>query len=180
MFKGFFLDRDGVINEDRDYVHEPEDFVFCDGIFELCARIQKAGYRIVIITNQSGVARGYYDESQLAYLHSWMRKRFESEGVEIAAVYYCPHHPEIGIPPYRCDCDCRKPKPGMVLAAERELNLDLAESVLLGDKLSDMEAARSAGVGRRILLGAEYQHTFNEPDIATEIVSSLGQIRLQK
>jgi D-glycero-D-manno-heptose 1,7-bisphosphate phosphatase len=175
MTKALILDRDGVINKDHEYVSDPANFDFLSGIFELCRRAQEAGFVLVVITNQSGVARGFYSEWAVARLHAWMRRQFRAEGIDIARVYYCPHHPDIGNADYRLDCECRKPRPGMILAAQKNLDLDLIESVLVGDKISDMEAAEAAGVGRRILLAQTVQ---TDSNAATEVITSLDQIRL--
>jgi len=113
----------------------------------------------------------------VASLHEWMREQFRSRGVKLDGIYSCPHHPEVGDQVYRRDCDCRKPKPGMILAAQRDLNLDLAKSALVGDRLNDMEAARSAGVSRRILFVAESANMPVGVGVVMEIASSLGEIR---
>lgn len=136
-----FLDRDGVVNVEKNYLYRVGDFEFLDGIFELCARFRSAGYAIVVVTNQAGIARGYYTEDDVAVLHDWMLERFLERGIPIAGVYHCPHHPEFSGP-----CPCRKPEPGMILRARDELGLDLSGSVLLGDKESDVEAGRRAGI----------------------------------
>ena len=141
-----FLDRDGVINVDHGYVHTPERFDFIDGIFEVVAAANRAGYLVVVVTNQAGIGRGYYSEAQFHVLTDWMKARFAERGLSIDAVYFCPHHPEHGIGEYGRECDCRKPSPGMLLQAERELRIDMARSIFIGDKLSDMAAGRAAGV----------------------------------
>jgi D-glycero-D-manno-heptose 1,7-bisphosphate phosphatase len=146
-----FLDRDGVVNVDHGYVCRPEDFQFIDGIFDLCRAAQRQGYLIVVITNQAGIGRGYYSEADFAALTAWMVERFREEGVAIAGVYFCPFHPEHGIGPYKADAPCRKPNPGMILQAAEEHGIDLARSVLVGDKPSDIAAGVAAGVGRRYL-----------------------------
>jgi D-glycero-D-manno-heptose 1,7-bisphosphate phosphatase len=139
--KALFLDRDGVINIEKNYVYKIIDFEFVPGIFELCRRYQNEGYLIIVITNQAGIARGYYNEDDFNSLISWMIDQFNNEGIKISQVYHCPHHPDItGI------CDCRKPKPGMILQAEKEFNLNLQECVLIGDKDSDIEAGKKAGI----------------------------------
>lgn len=150
--KALFLDRDGIINVDKNYVHRPEDFEFVDGIFELCRIGQQQGYRPVVITNQAGIGRGYYSEADFHALTEWMMERFAEQGIRIEKVYFCPFHPEHGIGQYRCESDFRKPNPGMILQARAELNLDLAASILVGDKESDIEAGLRAGVGLNILV----------------------------
>lgn len=150
--KALFLDRDGVINREKDYVHRVEDFEFVDGIFELCRAAQAQGYLPVVITNQSGIGRGYYSEAQFQELTAWMKREFALHGVEIARVYHCPYHPDAGIGEYRAESFDRKPNPGMILRAEQDLDLDLARSVLVGDRKSDMQAGEAAGVGCRVLL----------------------------
>lgn len=143
MNKALFLDRDGVVNIEKNYVHRIEDFEFMEGIFDLCSRFRRQGYLVVVVTNQAGIARGFYTEAQYQALSRWMKEQFAQRGVELAGVYHCPHHPSI-----TGDCHCRKPHPGMLLQAAADLDLDLAGSVLLGDKQSDLEAGRSAGLRR--------------------------------
>ena len=143
--KALFLDRDGVINEDAGYVYRREDFVFKDGIFAALRGFAKAGYALVVVTNQSGIGRGYYTLEQFDELCRFMLGEFEKEGVKIEKIYFCPHAPE-------ADCLCRKPKPGMLLKAASELNIDLARSIMIGDKDSDVQAGQSAGVGVNLKL----------------------------
>ena len=150
--KALFLDRDGVINVDHGYVHEPEDTDWVPGIFELCAKARCAGYVLVVVTNQAGIARGYYSEEAFLTYTKWVHEQFAKRSVPLAATYYCPHHPEVGMDGLRLHCDCRKPAPGMILAAASDLKLNLQASVLIGDKSSDLEAARAAKVGRWLLL----------------------------
>jgi D-glycero-D-manno-heptose 1,7-bisphosphate phosphatase len=146
-----FLDRDGVVNVDHDYVYRPEDFEFIEGIFNLSRAAQRQGYLLIVITNQAGIGRGYYSEADFEALTAWMIERFNEEGVGIDGVYHCPFHPEHGIGPYKADVPCRKPNPGMILQAATEHGIDLAHSVLVGDKVTDIEAGLAAGVGRRFL-----------------------------
>jgi D-glycero-D-manno-heptose 1,7-bisphosphate phosphatase len=141
--KAFFLDRDGVVNVEKHYLHRIEDFEFMEGIVPLCLRFQERGFWIVVVTNQSGIARGKYREEDFQKLNAWMVGELANLGVVVSGTYHCPHHPE-----YTADCDCRKPKPGMILRARDELDLDLTRSVLLGDKDRDLEAGRRAGVAR--------------------------------
>jgi len=136
-----FLDRDGVINIEKNYLHKKEDFEFIDGIFELCKHYMTKDYYIIVVTNQSGIAREYYSEMDFANLTFWMIDAFDAKGVKIDQVYHCPHHPDIS-----GECECRKPKAGMLLKAAKDLNIDLENSVLIGDSERDIEAAHTAGL----------------------------------
>jgi len=149
--KALFLDRDGVINVERHYVHRIDDFEFIDGIFELAKAAQEKGYLNIVITNQSGIGRGYYSEAVFNRLTEWMIEQFRDKCVTIAKVYFAPHHPKYGIGEYRRESEDRKPNPGMILKAAEEFSLDLSRSVLVGDKGSDVRAGRSAGVGQVVL-----------------------------
>ncbi len=153
--RALFLDRDGVINLERCYVGRREAFHFQGGIFELCRAAQALHYRLVVVTNQAGIARGYYTESDFLELTDWMVHEFAEQQIHIARVYYCPYHPIHGIGRYRYDSPDRKPKPGMLLRARAELGLDLPSSILIGDSPSDIEAAMAAGIGTKILLSSE-------------------------
>lgn len=148
-----FLDRDGVINIDHGYVCRPEDFEFVDGIFEVVAAARQAGYLVVVVTNQAGIGRGYYTEADFHRLMDWVKAEFAARGGGIDAVYFCPYHPDHGVGEYRRDSDCRKPAPGMFLRAADDLDIDMARSIMVGDKASDAEAARAAGVATRLCLG---------------------------
>lgn len=150
--RALFLDRDGVINIDKGYVHRPADFEFVDGIFDLCRFFRDRNYSIIVITNQAGIARGYYSEADFLQLSEWMNFQFEKEGITISKTYYCPYHPEHGIGHYQTDSFNRKPNPGMILTARNDYELDLASSVLIGDKESDITAGLTAGIGTTILL----------------------------
>jgi D-glycero-D-manno-heptose 1,7-bisphosphate phosphatase len=141
MNKAFFLDRDGVINVEKNYVYRIEDFEFIDGIFELCHKYIDEGFLIIVITNQAGIAKGFYSVDDFLKLTDWMVAQFQKQGIAIKKVYYCPHHPDIDVP-----CECRKPNPGMILQAANEFNLDLSQCVLIGDKESDLQAGRNAGL----------------------------------
>ncbi|MEP7206517.1 MAG: HAD family hydrolase [Casimicrobiaceae bacterium] len=147
-----FLDRDGVINIDSGYVHTTDAFVFLTGIHDLCRRFQARNYRIVVVTNQAGIGRGLYSQAEFDALTAWMIERFADEGVRIDGVYACPYHPEHGRGDFLRDSFDRKPNPGMLLKARDDLGLDLDRSVLVGDRMSDIEAALRAGVARPILL----------------------------
>jgi len=151
--RALFLDRDGVINEEIGYLIRREDVRFMPGIFELCRTAVELNYLVIVVTNQAGIARGYYTEAQFGELTNWMRSEFRARGSDLAAVYFCPYHEEFGIGPYKRASEDRKPNPGMILKAARDLSLDLSESILVGDKESDLQAATAAGVGSIFLLG---------------------------
>jgi len=152
-----FLDRDGVINIDRGYVHKVEEFEFASGIFDL-ARFwaQDIGQPIIVTSNQSGIGRGYFDENAFAELTNWMCRRFAAEGAPIARVYHCPFHPEHGIGSYKADHPWRKPAPGMFLQAAADFDLDVERCIAVGDRLTDIQAAAAAGIGLRIFVSAEH------------------------
>jgi len=150
-----FLDRDGVINLDHGYVHRIADFSFVPGALEATSQLTRWGFAPVVVTNQAGIGRGMYTEADFELLTHWMCAQFAQAGVAIAGVYHCPHHPDLALAPWRVVCDCRKPAPGMLLTAARDLDLDLAGSVMFGDKCDDMRAAAAAGVGLRVLLGKD-------------------------
>jgi D-glycero-D-manno-heptose 1,7-bisphosphate phosphatase len=151
QMRALLLDRDGVININHGYVHHTVHFEFIEGIFELARAAYALEYMIVVITNQAGIARGYYSERQFAELSEWMCAEFAKQGAVISKVYYSPYHPTEGLGKYRRDDISRKPGPGMILQARQEFSLDLRNSVLIGDKESDIEAGIAAGVGCNIL-----------------------------
>lgn len=146
MQKAIFLDRDGVINIDKAYVSKIEDFEFCEGVFETLQHFQTLGYLLIIVTNQSGIGRGYYSEADFQTLTAWMQKELLQVKVKIDAVYHCPHAPE-------AHCECRKPKSGMFKEAIKAFDIDVTHSWMIGDKQTDIEAALGAGVTNTILLG---------------------------
>lgn len=150
--RALFLDRDGVVNVEIGYLHRREDVEFVPGIFSLCRTAMRLGYRLVIVTNQAGIARGYYDEAAFEALMDWMRERMRAEGVELDAVYFCPYHPEHGIGDYKREHEDRKPGTGMLRKAMKELEISLADSVMVGDRCSDIAAANSAGLRQAFLL----------------------------
>jgi len=168
MKKALFLDRDGVINVEKEYLYKIEDFEFIDGIFELCKHYQELGYEIFVVTNQSGIARGYYTEDDFHLLTSWMEKEFVKKDIYIKKVYYCPHHPSIS-----GECMCRKPHPGMLLEAQKEFGIDLEHSILVGDKERDIEAALHAGLLESYLFD---EHHTTKSSKATKIVTKLKDI----
>lgn len=152
--RGLILDRDGVINVDVGYLHRIEDCVFVDGIFELLPRFQALGFRLAIATNQTGIGRGLFGEADFECLMGWMLARLGERGITIDRVYHCPDHPTEGLGRYRRATDRRKPGPGMVLEAIRELDLDPAASWAIGDRERDMAASRAAGIGHLVLLNS--------------------------
>ena len=143
--KTIFLDRDGVVNKDVRYLYKINDFEFIDGIFEACLCFQKLGYKIIIVTNQSGIARGYYSESDYQKLTQWMLGQFEKNNINILDIFHCPHGPD-------STCDCRKPKPGMFLKAKAKYNINMGDSWMIGDMEADVKAANSAGILNTILV----------------------------
>lgn len=170
--RALFLDRDGVVNVNHGYVHRQENFDFIDGIFELARAACKHQYQIVVITNQAGIGRGYYTEADFQRLTAWMCAQFEMAGAPIARVYHSPYHPTEGVGTYRRDDFSRKPNPGMIIQAQRELGLNLASSVLVGDKLSDIMAGNAAGIGCNLLFTPSAEpHT--EPRLHYHHIESL-------
>jgi len=172
--RALILDRDGVVNIDRDYVHKIDDFEFIDGVFELCRMAAGQGYLVIIITNQSGIGRGYYTEDDFHRLTDWMKVRFEEEGVTVAQVYFCPYHPVHGIGKYKQDSYDRKPNPGMIIRAAQDFDLDLSNCILVGDRESDMKAAQTAGVGHKVLYRPE--GGIDSPTRADYVVNELNTV----
>lgn len=145
--KALFLDRDGVINADLGHVYRVADFHFLPSVLTSCRQFHEAGYKLVVVTNQAGIAKGFYSVDELENLNRWMAARFSEAGAPLAGIFYCPHHPEGSVVGLRRICDCRKPAPGLFLQAQRELKLDMGQSILVGDKESDILAGKAAGVG---------------------------------
>lgn len=152
MRRALFLDRDGVINVDHGYVHKQECFEFVDGIFELVTEARALDYLLVVVTNQSGIGRGFYTENDFTRLNNWMKDQFEARGAPLDAVYFCPDHPVHGLGHYLRDSPMRKPGPGMLLQARKDLGIDMAGSIMVGDNRSDMQAGAAAGVGTLLWL----------------------------
>lgn len=155
--KALFLDRDGVINYDYGHVYKIDDFHFIEGIFSLCRAFAKCGYKIIIITNQAGIGKAMYKESDFLTLNAWMINEFKKEGIEITDTFYCPHKPEQ-------DCECRKPKPGLILKAINKYNIDPLSSILIGDKDSDIIAGKVSNIGTLFKVG--FDKTINQPKLA--------------
>jgi D-glycero-D-manno-heptose 1,7-bisphosphate phosphatase len=148
-----FFDRDGVINIDHGYVHSPDQFDLVAGAGEGLRLCREMGFLIFIVTNQAGVAYGYYDEAAIDALHKHMRTLLARSGAVIDDIRYCPHHPQAVVSSYACACDWRKPRPGMILDLARQWSVDLTRSFLVGDKMSDLEAASAAGVKGHLFSG---------------------------
>jgi D-glycero-D-manno-heptose 1,7-bisphosphate phosphatase len=153
--RAIFLDRDGVINIDHGYVHSVDNFDFIDGIFDLVRAAHAKNLKVVVVTNQAGIGRGFYSVQQFHQLTSWMCKEFMNAGAPIDKVYFSPFHPTEGLDEYKKDDFSRKPNPGMILQAQQELGLNLANSMLIGDKARDIQAGISAGLGLNILFTQE-------------------------
>lgn len=146
MRPAVFFDRDGVLNSDKGYLYRAEDFEWMPGAAEAVRYLNGRGYLVFVVTNQSGVARGYYSEEDVVRLHGWMNAELAKFGAHIDAFYYCPHLPDGSVEAYRCACECRKPLPGLILQAFGEWNVDKDRSFLVGDRLSDVQAAEAAGI----------------------------------
>ena len=165
--KTIFLDRDGVINKEVGYLHKIEDFIFIDGVFEACLSFKKLDYQIIIISNQSGIARGYFTLFEYEKLTKWMLTQFSKQNISILDVFFCPHGP-------KSKCSCRKPKPGMLVDAQNQYNIDLEKSWMIGDKETDIKAANLAGINNTILLRSG--HLINESNSNSKfIINSIKQ-----
>lgn len=152
--KAVFLDRDGVVVADKGYVYKRSDFELLVGVPEAIKKLNRANFLVIIVTNQSGVARGYYSEDDLKLFNSYMISKLEKHGAKIDAIYYCPHYKEAKLDEYRKDCECRKPKPGMLVKAAKEYGIDLNASWVVGDKISDVLAGKAAGC-KTLFIGKE-------------------------
>ena len=171
--KVIFLDRDGVINKEVGYLHKIEDFEFIDGVFDACKQFQTLDYKIVIITNQSGIARGYYPEEDFHTVTKWMIEQFNAQNIDILDVFFCPHRPE-------SNCECRKPRPGMLLEAQDKHNIDMGNSWMIGDKEADVAAANAAGINNTILVKSGHsidEEASNAARIADSILETTGIIK---
>lgn len=157
-YKALFLDRDGVINQDYAYVYKKKDFHFLDGIFELTIKAKAKNYLLIIVTNQAGIGRGFYSEEDFLNLMEWVKKKFSENNAAIDDIYFCPYHPSHGKGIYKKDSYMRKPNPGMIYKAVEKHNINLAESIMIGDNISDVEAGQNAGVGINILFNNDKAH----------------------
>ena len=147
MEKAIFLDRDGTINVDKGFVYKPEDVEFIDGVPEAIRKMNELGYKVIVISNQSGIARGFYTSEHVNKLHGYIDCELEKYGAHIDAYYFCPHYPDYGM-----ECDCRKPKTGLIERATKDFNVDITKSWMLGDKESDVECARNAGLRAALVM----------------------------
>ena len=181
---GIFLDRDGTISEEVGYVDMVEKFSIYTFSSKAIKKLNDLGIKVIVVTNQAGIAKGLYTEETLHSIHEKMREILKKEGARIDAVYYCPHHPEGKIVSYRLDCDCRKPKNGLLLKASRELNLNLKDCFIVGDKIRDIKAGSSLGIKSILVLtgyGKEDLETINsndseKPDFVTENLLEASEI----
>lgn len=171
-----FLDRDGTINVDHGYVHEIDDFQFIDGAIDACRELKQMGFALVLVTNQSGIARGKFTEEQFISLTEWMDWSLADRNVDLDGIYFCPHHPDATEKKYQAVCDCRKPQPGMLLQAQSDLNIDMAASYMVGDKKEDMQAAIAAGVGTKVLIRTGKPITEQDQLSADWVLNSLADL----
>jgi D-glycero-D-manno-heptose 1,7-bisphosphate phosphatase len=171
--RALFLDRDGVVNVEVGYLYRTEGVRFVDGIFSLCRTAMKLGYRLIVVTNQAGIARGYYTEADFHTLMDFIQSQLRSEQIELDAVYYCPYHPEHGVGQYKREHEDRKPGTGMLRRGAREFDLSLADSVMIGDRCSDIAAANAAGLRQAFLLSGTEQSACNGQYV---LVDSLAEV----
>jgi len=174
--RAVFIDRDGTLSEEVGYINHPSRFLLFPYAAGAVKLLNDHEWLAVIITNQAGVARGYFDEAMIQTVHDNLKRDLQSAGARIDGIYYCAHHPSVGEPPYRQDCDCRKPKPGLIRRAATDLNIDVQQSWMIGDRYSDIELARNAGVRAALVLSgygrgewenqrSSWQH---QPDLIAE------------
>jgi D-glycero-D-manno-heptose 1,7-bisphosphate phosphatase len=174
--RAVFIDRDGTISEEVGYVNHPSRYRVFPYAAEAIKQLNEAGWLAVLVTNQAGVARGYFSEDVIGAVHALLTAELEGGGARLDAIYYCPHHPSVGEPPYRFDCDCRKPRPGLIRRAAADLDIDLGASWMVGDRYSDTELARNAGTRAALVLSGygrgewEYQRAAwrHQPDLVAE------------
>jgi D-glycero-D-manno-heptose 1,7-bisphosphate phosphatase len=155
--RALFLDRDGVVNEEVGYLHRIEEVRFVEGIFSLCRTAISLGYRLIVVTNQAGIARGFYTEADFHALMDFIQAELSTKGIRFDAVYHCPYHPEHGVGPYKREHEDRKPGTGMLRRGAREFDISLADSVMIGDRCSDIGAANAAGLRQAFLISGTEQ-----------------------
>jgi D-glycero-D-manno-heptose 1,7-bisphosphate phosphatase len=174
--RAVFIDRDGTISEEVGYVNHPSRYRVFPYAAEAIKQLNDSGWLAILVTNQAGVARGYFTEDVIGAVHTLLARELEGGGARLDAIYYCPHHPSVGDPPYRFDCDCRKPRPGLIRRAAVDLDIDIAASWMVGDRYSDTELARNAGARAALVLSGygrgewEYQRGAwrHQPDLVAE------------
>lgn len=171
-----FLDRDGTLIEEVHYLAAPEQVRLIPGAVEAVRKLNNAGMLVVVVTNQAGVARGYFPESNVAEVHVYLSALLAQHGARIDAYYYCPHHPTEGVGRYRVDCDCRKPKPGLLITAARDLDIDLAQSWMIGDKLADAEAGTTAGCRAILVRTGHGRELPNDVDAVDDIAAAVERV----
>lgn len=170
-----FLDRDGTLNIDKGYVHRIEDWEWIPGAIDAIAALKEAGFLVIVITNQAGIARGYYDEADMTNLHTMINKELKEHGTAIDGFYHCPHHPEFGA---IRECECRKPMPGMIDKARQDFEIDLARSWLIGDKASDIQAGLAVGIKSILVLtgyGNNDRPLLNDEDICVADIAAASR-----
>ena len=177
--RALFLDRDGVLNHEVGYLHRPADVLWVAGIVPLCLTAQSLGYKLVVVTNQSGIARGLYTQQDFDALMAWMRSELSRDGITLDAVYHCPYHPD-GVGEYKREHEDRKPSPGMLLRAARDLSLDLTQSILIGDRCSDIAAANAAGLLQAFLLAGTEENPCPGSALAVNSLTEVGAWMLQQ
>jgi D-glycero-D-manno-heptose 1,7-bisphosphate phosphatase len=174
--KAVFLDRDGTVNVEKGYICKPEDFVLIDGAASAIAKMKRLGFKVLVVTNQSGIGRGYYGEDDLSALHIYMNELLAMEEASVDAVYYCPHHPEAVLPEYRLDCDCRKPKTGLFRKAIADFDIDPTSSWAVGDSPRDLAPARELGMRTALVLtGHGKAGEQGQADIEVENLVQFGE-----
>ncbi|MFN2493328.1 MAG: D-glycero-alpha-D-manno-heptose-1,7-bisphosphate 7-phosphatase [Pyrinomonadaceae bacterium] len=189
MNRAVFIDRDGTISEEVGYINDPSRFRLFPFAALALKQLKENGWLSIVTTNQAGVARGYFSEDMIKTVHERMTNELERDGGKLDAIYYCAHHPSVGPPPYRRDCDCRKPKPGLISRAATDFNIDLAESWMVGDRYTDVEMARNAGVKSAFVLTGygrgEWEHQrgnwSQQPDfVAADLLEAVKTIVSQR
>src|SRR6266550_4687480 len=184
MNRAVFIDRDGTISEEVGYINHASRFRLFPYSAAALNQLHENGYLAIVITNQAGVARGYFSEDMVQNIHRRMTDELTASGATLDAIYYCAHHPLVGDPPYRLDCDCRKPKPGLLLRAAREFDIDLSDSWMVGDRYSDIELGANAGVRSALVMSGygrgEWEHQRDNWTIKPDLVAEdlLEAVRL--
>ena len=176
MNRAVFIDRDGTLSEEVGYINHPERFRLFPYAGEAIRHLNENGWLAIVTTNQAGVARGYFSEEMIETVHKGMQDQLAIDGARLDAIYYCAHHPSVGEPPYRVDCNCRKPKPGLITRAAADFDVDLRNSWMVGDRYSDIQMARNAGVKSAFVLSGygrgEWEHQrqswTEQPDMVAE------------